>query len=259
MANIFILFLIAIISSGLLATFFTLVAKKKIKTGGPISVYIALIFMPIFIVAIPLAIVPIPIYSRYIDRIILIVLFAVTGIIISCFILIKANIFPHSVFEKKGIENKKILQIDYGKRLLKYSIFTNLLYITPFNIAFLYILITYNQTIFDYIKNLYFTNPLITAIVLLTPFGLVVNFPVILAVITISCIAIITCFAFVFSINGTIRIISTSKKIREMAPLYIFLMLIPIANIVCMFWICHLAKKEIKDEINSTSVIIEEK
>lgn len=250
------LFLTLLCSSSVLAGFFILVAKKKIKTGGPISVYTALIFIPWFIAIIPIVMIINLFSPLYFGRYAFpIIMFSVIMLIIFIFVLVKSNIYPHSYLEKKVLSNSRFLQVDYGKRLLKYSLFINLFYIAPFIIASIYIIIRYNQTVFDYIKTYYFSDPYLTAVVLLTPFGMLINGPVILIGILIGVmifsLAVMLLFSLTFSINGTIRTFKGSNKLTGVAALYIILLLIPIANIICMIYLCIKARKEIKDNMSS--------
>lgn len=219
---------------------------------GPFTAYILLTLLPVILLVGPLALVLslVELSKNNFFHIILICIIAIEIFVLTLFILIKINISPGSPLKKRGKIDKKLLMLDCGRRLLRYSIYAWMLYFVPIISLVVYIIIE-NRGPLGYIV----THPQqILGALILSPLFLLlfphlaipVFFISIAASIIVTGIVILAAVVLVMSMNATIRLLYASERIREKRVLYIILMILPVANIICMFYLCRLAKKEMK-------------
>ncbi len=251
--------LIMIAISILSAILIYLIFSSKIKIGGKFTGYIFITIMPlILIIVIPLGVIDIGIVLLCIgtgfkdspDAIpLLIIIFEI--LLISFFTLIKLNFFPISSFVSKSeTTSKKLILLDTGKSLLSYSIYGNLIYLTTFLILILY-LVSKNHTSIGYV----IMHPLNSIGNILVATLFMVFFPfmaipfyiyAIIGFILISSFTFMFLIIFGMSMNGVIRTLYASSKIREKSIVGIGLMLITIINIFYMIKLHKLAKLELR-------------
>lgn len=244
---------ILFIVAGFLATVITLIFLKKIKIGGPFSVYALIVLLPVILIAIPLILI-VSIFSFAILFTPLIVipiwLIAIEIYILSITIIVKANVFPSSSFDESTEQNKNLICLGKGKRLLNYSLFGNLLYFIP-NVLLtsltVYMLFTGASGLIEkpaeaveFLAALFIWSVLLAHV---TTIAISIIMCIYISVLIINCIFLIT------SINGVVRLALTSKRIKSVSVLYVFLMLVPIVNIISIIVIGNIVKKEIKAKL----------
>lgn len=159
------------------------------------------------------------------------------------FILIKENIALGSVLDNKENIKANLKEIDSGIRLLHYSIFANIMYFIPIFIGIMCTVYLTSQ------PPKYNTEGSLLGFIV--AWGLILFLPlvqyyiiVIIALISLATLAIII---FVTSINGIIRIQSTTDQSKKNIFISSIFILLPIINVIYMFYLCHLGKKKLRN------------
>jgi hypothetical protein len=69
----------------------------------------------------------------------------------------------------------------------------------------------------------------------------------VIAVFAIISLTILAIIIFITSINGIIRITSATVQNKKSRVFYFIVILLPIINVIYMFFVCHLGNKELKN------------
>ena len=229
-----------------------LMITKKLKIGGPFIVYPILTLLPLILLLFSIAILVslVELAISHFLQILLIWLIILEIYAFVIFILIKFNVFPGSLLEKKQNTPKKYLNIDYGRRLLHYAIYAGIIYYIPTITTIVYYANKYNKNILFCIMHPLLIAEYILGYAIVTIILPIMTLPItaiaLAAVIVLITIILLLTLVFIMSMNGTIRILYASEQIRKNGVLYVVLMFIPLVNIVCMIYLCHLVKKELK-------------
>lgn len=239
------------------AFFMYMLFSGRVKSGGLITGYTFITIVPlILMIVIPAFILELIILltiilegtGDYIKNIAIIVItFEVFAVAMYCFI--KLNLSPTlSIFKKIDRDRKKLI-LNSGRKLLYYCIYGNLLYTVVSLTGISYLIYKNHDTVGyilthlgDTIKNLM----LIPLFMLLMPHMVIPLY--FLAIIGISSIITLICILLIMSINGVIRIMYSSEQIRKKALPLVVLMVIPVANVIFMLYLCRLARRELKVE-----------
>lgn len=220
-----------------------LLIKKK---GGPAIVYSSLILFPIFLLLVPSVLVS-PLASpnsspNYLfGNLMLSVprgIYCFNILIFVVFVLIKENISPVSILDNKENVKSNLKNIAAGIRLLHYSILVNILYIIPTFIGIVHIM--HSTTLTD---SSFFLGLFTWAVILFLPLAQIY----VIAVFAIISLIILGIIIFITSINGIIRITSTTVQNKKSGVFYFIVILLPIINVIYMFFVCHLGNKELKN------------
>lgn len=258
MLNLLVMVAISILG----AVYIYLLLVGKIKSGGLFTGYSLITVLPIILmIVIPVGVLDVNIvllcigsaFKEYVGAIPLLII-VLEILIISIFSLIKLNLFPVSSFAKEADGTKKLLILDSGKRLLSYCIYGNLLYSALFLTGISYF-ISKNHTTLGYIimhpiDSIGYLLVMVIFMIFMPFMALPFYIYGIIGFIVVISFILLATIIFTMSMNGAIRIIYASKKIRKKSILYIGLMIFPILNVFCMFKLCKLAKLE----LNSTFV-----
>jgi len=220
----------------------SLTMARKIKIGGKPTVYIFLTLLPMVLLI--LSVVSIEVVFDLFSRKFLMSFFksiiALEILVFVIFIFIKFNVFPGSALEKKENARKEIIRLDYGRRLLHYSIYGSVLYLLPV-IRGVILIIAMNKFTFQISSIFLIVHFSLVGFALLLPFTIITE--AFLGVIMI----ILYCMLLIISLNGTIRIMVESKQIRKKGVLYVFAMFIPVVNLIFMIHLCRFVKKIMKE------------
>lgn len=207
---------------------FTMLGKIKIQ--NIFITYFSLILLPFFLIYYPIVFFDSLALSNY--SYIPLSLLGVELLVLFFFIIVKLNIYP--VENKSENMHYKFSILNNSLRLINSAIFCSLFYIIP--IIILSILATY--------LGIDTLSSIMESIIL--PLSFVIAIPTSIssfAYIAISIILVITILAF--SINGAIRLACASLKCRKTIAFDLILLFIPICNIVCLFYLKTVAKKEL--------------
>jgi hypothetical protein len=246
----------AIILGILLIAVIVLDITKVIKVSSPIVVYLFLSIFPILMLVVPAAILYSHIYSLHEKSIIVICVLEI--FILAVYVIIKFDISPIS---NKRIENTstRLKCINSGRQLLHYSIYGSIIYSVPILALISYFFYCVKTSQFPFSKLFMYLNDLLLMgqLTYLTEHSTPVFYTsldpfsdmsfVIIASIIISEILIPACLVLIISMNGTIRLICSSKRIRRRAAVYIIMLVFPITNLICMFKLCSIVKGELKN------------
>ncbi|APC40340.1 hypothetical protein [Clostridium estertheticum] len=251
-----ILFIISFILTVILISLIVLDKKAKFNINSPITVYPFLTLFPIFLLAIPvLFIVSVFLFvSKDFLSIIFLIAIIVQILILSLYILFKINIITSKNLKGIGDAGIKQLRLTFSKKLLSYSIYSAILY----SICIILLIIKCYSQMPEGLNliTVIYTMILTIIIAFLIPYFSIPVLALTIAVGIISVvIVIIMCLVVILSLNGTIRTIFLLPKVKEKWIFYILIMLVPLANVVYMFYLRKLINKELVYENNVASSI----
>ncbi|MCB2362133.1 hypothetical protein [Clostridium estertheticum] len=170
-------------------------------------------------------------------------------LILSLYILFKINIITSKNLKGIGDAGIKQLRLTFSKKLLSYSIYSAILYsICIILIIIIIIIIKCYSEIPDGLNliTVIYTMILTIIIAFLIPYYAIPVLALTIAVEIVSVvIVIIMCLVVILSLNGTIRTIFLLPKVKEKWIFYILIMLVPLANVVYMLYLCKLINKEL--------------
>lgn len=256
MLQLLVLFSIAIL--GLIIIYY--IFKGKINFGGTIVFFTMLTLLPIiFLVVMPIWVISCLIMflvilyhnGQYVGAV-PVFFIALEILLLAVYGIVRMNLFPGKITLDKENSKNKAQALENGKRLLVYSIYGSLVYLVPVIILGTYFFVKYNGIIGQVILHIGKTCIILIEAVLLMAFMPLFAIPLyiisILGFIIFMSISILFFIMFVTSMNGTIRILYASEKIREKSFKYIILMFFPIINVIAMFCLYNLAKKELQSK-----------
>ena len=233
--------------------FVYLLVTEKIALCGPFTTYVLLSFLPIILTFIvPLFIVSL--LSTVIEKSLLSLTYLIICLQIltsTIFIFIRINVLPGSSLAKVKDTNKYFNALASGNRLLKYSIYGNLLYLSCALVIIAYWAIVNRDILISLL-----THPLESLVTLaILPFFMIalplmaipIYVETVLGIIIITSFTILFLLLFIISINGIIRILHALKNIKNYNILYVIFLIIPIANVICMLHFYNLSEKELKN------------
>lgn len=213
------------------------VVKGKINVYGHFIAYTTITFLPIFLTGFPLLFF-LSLLGKYREYFIFIpvTIIGLEIMILLVCIIIKINICPCPALSRNENEDKKLLRIGYSIRLLNYSIFAGLLYFIPTLVA----------SVLSICFGLLGIGSVIASIAIIVSFAFLFTIPYAILSFIAGAIAVILCiFVIVVSVNGVVRLSYECKVVRKNIIKNIIFMFLPIFNIVCMFRLYSLAKKEL--------------
>lgn len=233
------------LSIGILLLILAIILLTK-KKGGPLIVYSTLILFPIFLLVIPSILVP-PVVSpssspNYLFGNAMISvprgIYCFNILIFTAFILIKENILPGSILDNNENVKSNLKKIASGIRLLHYSIFMNILFIIPAFIGMVRILLSATLTEGSFFRGLF-----VWGLILFLPLSQIY----VTGVFVIISLIFLSVIMFITSVNGIMRITLATGQNKKIKFFHFIFILLPVINVIYMFFVCHLGKKEIKN------------
>lgn len=232
----YMLYLVALlIVSFSIGVFIYYILTGKINICKDLVVYAAIMVLPIYLIGFPLLFFLSfgDEYRKYFTFI-PVTIIGLEIMILLIYIIIKINMHTYLFLNKSGNEDKRMLNIDYSIRLLRYLIFAEIFYFIPILAA----------SVLSIYFGLLSIGTIITSIVMIVTFAFLLTIPyAVLSFISLIVATILWLFVIVTSINGVIRFSYASNTTKKKIVKYVIFMFLPILNIVCMFRIYSLAKK----------------
>ena len=233
--------------------FVYLLISEKITMCGPFTTYVMLTLLPIILaVVVPIFILSIISITTEKKLIALPYLIICLEILISTiFIFIKINVLPGSDIDKLYGKSNHLSTLASGKRLLKYSIYGNSLYLLS-----ALVMITYWAIVNHELLLMILADPLgsliglvlVVLLMIAAPFMVItIYIQIILGVIIITNLTILFILLIIISMNGALRILYRSQVKKKHSIVYLIFLIIPVVNIICLFHFYNLTKSELQN------------
>lgn len=234
-------------------------ARNIVSLASPVPAYLFLTVYPLLLLAFPLSVLYPALFMMMGD-------FLGMGLYLLLFLLVlllagyfsmKLNITPIALGRIKG-RGKRSTVFASGRQLLRYAAYGSILYTVitasliryyvlcvndsqePLSAALLFL----NRVLF--LGGLQYTTDILrlpTAFYPLHPFyQTAANTDIVLFA---AEILFLTLLVLALSLNGAVRLMCASKRIRKRGALYIILLLIPAVNLVCISCLCGMAKRHL--------------
>jgi hypothetical protein len=253
---------IDIVCTVILLTGIRLIAKGKLEKNKPVFIVLLLTFIPIIIFIILMAYTVVLISSDKLNssKNISISIFVIELIIFLFYAFFKCNSLPYSTLSEDVSVPRNIVMIEKSRKTLNFAIYFSiilLLYSLPIIIPVIKALsiidisessdlgqLLFSGNTLDFFGNIILL--VFTALFLVPRVSMFLIIGTYIFTIFIIVFAVSMTLAYVLAINGTIRTLKASNKLRRKIVVYILLMLIPGVNIISCITMSRIVKVELK-------------
>lgn len=223
------IFLYVMALIGVVLTYFIVIGRLDVFKYG--FTYLGILSIPVFLIGYPVLFFKILSHAKNYDKIIPVIIIGIEIFVLLIFTFWKANFYSYKSKHIDLKHDKKIQCIVNGNKIIRYAIFTAIVYCIP-------VLGCIGMSLWSGFMTIVSFCTIIT-VVLSVPLSIICFYTMTIGIILMAIVVII-------SVNGAVHLAYSMPEIRKHIIRHIIFMFLPIFNIICMFHLYFLSKKELK-------------